>query len=224
MNFYKNTLIVSLATSAFFLSCQRYLVVPPPEEPVDSVTVECLFQGLVDTTNYTFQEGMNSYECNMLNSKNIQNSPLPSNAIYSDSLGSSSANIKSGIRLNMGQFVWIDDGSSNPTISEFKNFFSGANLDLQFGDSVNIPYSDLATNGVQIIWYTDNGTPYYSSDTSTYPGTFFMLNNVVYEADNSNEYVKWSALFTCQLWNAAGNDSLVIQNGNFKGAFQRRTQ
>jgi hypothetical protein len=224
MNIYRNTLVAILATTAFFMSCQRHVIVPPPEPPVETVDVDCMFQGLVDTTQYTIQEGTNDYTCNMLVTKNIQPSPFMSSAIYADSLGSTSTAINHGIRLDLGKFNWVDDGSNNPTIAEYQTFFSGANLMSQFGDSVNIPYSDAAQNGVQLTWVDENGIAYYSKDTSTYVGTFFMLTGVTYEADNDNEYVKWSALFTCRLWDDTGVNYVVIENGLFNGAFKRRTQ
>ncbi|MCB0477363.1 MAG: hypothetical protein R2799_16010 [Crocinitomicaceae bacterium] len=224
MTITKNTLFAVLGLTFFGISCQRHQIVPPPEPPVDQVEVDCMFQGQVDTSNYTLQEGTNSYACNMLVTKNIQPSPLTSSAIYTDSLGSTSSSINHGIRLDLGSFTWIDDGSNNPSISEFQTFFSGANLMAQFGDSVNLPYSNAGASGVQLTWVDQNGIPYFSRDTSTYAGSFFMLNNVMYEADNDNEYVKWSALFTCELWDAAGVNSVVISNGIFNGAFRRRTQ
>lgn len=224
MTITKNTLLAVLGLAIFGFSCQRHQIVPKPEPPTTEVEVDCMFQGLVDTTDYTLQEGTNDYSCQMLVTKNIQPSPLTSSAVYSDSLGSTSASLNHGIRLDLGSFTWIDDGSNNPSISEFQTFFSGVNLISQFGDSVNLPYSNNGVSGVQITWVDENGIPYYSRDTSTHPGTYFMLNNVTYEADNNNEYVKWSALFTCALWNVAGTDSVVIQNGIFNGAFRRRTQ
>lgn len=223
MNIYKNALIAIAATAGVFVSCTRHVIVPAPEPPVSNVDVECKFDGIVDTLLYSLKDGTNSYGCHMLVTKNIQPSPFSSNAIYSDSLGSSSPAFKSGIRLDMGRFSWVDDGTNNPAISEFKTFFTGTNLMLQYGDSVQIPYSNGALNGVQITWYNSNGIAYYSSDTSTFNGRYFLFNNVNYEADNTNEYVKWSASFTCQLWNVAG-DSVVINNGTFQGAFKRRTQ
>lgn len=223
MKLHKNTLFAFLAATLVVVSCQRHLVVPPPEPPIDQVEVDCMFQGLVDTSSVTIQDGVNDYMCQMLVTKNIQPSPFSSSAIYADSLGSANAAFLSGIRLDLGSFNWVDDGSNNPTISEFQYFFSGTNLQNQFGDSVNIPFSDGAVSGVQITWYDNNGTPYYSRDTSTYQGTYFFFQNVLYEADNDNEYVKWSAQFTARLW-SAGGASIVIENGLFNGAFRRRTQ
>ncbi len=220
----KNTLFAVLGLTLIGFACQRHQVVPPPEPPIDQVEVDCMFDGLVNSIQYSLQEGTNDYECNMLVTKNIQPSPLTSTAIYTDSLGSTSPSVIPGIRLDLGSFSWIDDGSNNPTISEFQTFFSGANLMSQFGDSVNLPYSDFGASGVQITWVDSAGVAYYSRDTSTYLGTIFLLNNVTYEADNDNEYVKWSALFTCQLWDASGTASVVISNGVFNGAFRRRTQ
>ncbi|MEZ4936192.1 MAG: hypothetical protein R2799_01215 [Crocinitomicaceae bacterium] len=224
MTITKSTLFAVLGLTYIGISCQRHQIVPAPEPPVDQVEVDCMFQGHVDTTDYTLQEGTNSFACNLLVTKNIQPSPLISSAIYTDSLGSTSASIDHGIRLDLGSFDWVDDGSNNPSMSEFQTFFSGANLMAQFGDSVNLPFSNGGANGVQITWVDENGIAFYSRDTSTYPGTFFVLNNVTYEADNDNEYVKWSALFTAELWNYNGTDSIVVQNGIFNGAFRRRTQ
>ena len=219
----KNTLFAVLGFTLIGFSCQRHQIVPPPEPPVSQVQVDCMFQGLVGQWDYTLQEGVNDYACNMLVTKNIQPSPLTSTAIYTDSLGSISQTIYHGIRLDLGSFNWIDNGSNNPTISEFQTFFTGANLMSQFGDSVNLPYSDFGLNGVQLTWVDSAGVAYYSRDTSSYVGTIFLLNNVSYEADNDNEYVKWSALFTCELWDITGTSSVVIQNGVFNGAFRRRT-
>lgn len=224
MTFYKKSLGILGIALIGFMSCQRHVVVPPPQPPVNIVDVDCMFQGLVNDSSYVFQEGTNGFFCKMFVTKVIQNSPLPSNAIYSDSMASTSPTVLNGIRLDLGSFVWIDQqGNNNPTTTEFESFFSSSNLITMYGDSTSIPYDQNALNGVRLVWYDDYGNAYYSRDTSTYPGTSFELTNIMYESDQNNEYVKWSALFTARLWRAPG-DSVVITNGNFNGAFARRTQ
>lgn len=223
MTISKNTLFAIVGLCLIGFSCQRHKIVPKPEVPVEEVEVDCSFSGLADLILNEFSEGVNGYGCLLLSRKEIEPAPILSEVVYSDSLGSQDA--IPGIRLDLGSFEWINDPSmDNPSISEFQAFFEGNNLQTKFGDSVSIPYSNDAANGVQITFVDSNGTVYYSRDTSTYSGRYFELNGITYEADNSNEYVKWTANFTCEMFTANGLDSMVLSGASFVGAFSRRNQ
>jgi hypothetical protein len=207
---YKNYFLAFFALCFLIISCNKAEIIPPPD---DKVELTCNFKGFIGNREINFVQNVNGYTC------------IPDIG-YNDQPGKPgerkyTASIKSGllphsIVVSVGNLKFQKQ-ENEPNISDFSSYML---------DNINFSYSKDASNGFEIR-YTDELNQQWVSDPSSKNTKSILFTATSVESDPSNDYCKFSALFSCWVYRdvtingAIIKDSLEIKDGQFKGWFSR---
>ncbi|MBD3636213.1 MAG: hypothetical protein HUJ25_02635 [Crocinitomicaceae bacterium] len=204
----KKTLTIGvIAGLVFLVSCTDHEVIPPPVPLVD---LDCLCEGTVTTQN---GDSTISYSdtCTYSSTKTINTGSL-SNAEYNTQVWNSGMNQK--VELEMRSLYWSDDGSNNPTSTDWQAYFNG---------NMNPNYAPTAGDDGVVVRWTDPNGRVWTSDTGQVCLSSFTYNLFTYDSDTTGEYMEFDAVFHARLLNSdiTPDSSICIKNFHMKSAFRR---
>ena len=166
-------------------SCTDHEVIPPPLPLVD---LNCDCEATINDSVVKYQDS-----CYYESVKNIVTGGV-STARYRTRL--EEIDIPGGLELEARTLSWTDDGTNNPTLEEWRSFFTD-NTSPNFSDNVG-------HSGVVVRWTDPNGN-IWESDTSVVGAICiqsFTYNILVNEKDVTGDYMQFDATFDCMLKNS----------------------
>jgi hypothetical protein len=186
-------------------SCNnQHEVVPPPLKQAD---LECSCNATIDGAVYEYSD-----TCTYDNEKTI-NTSSASKGIYTAKV--LDAQLSQGVEVSLRTLEWLDDGSNNPTIEEWKSFFeTNTNPNYYVDDA-------LSPNGVVVKWTDPNGVVWHSDTTLVCGGIDFIFTEFTHDSDQTGNYMKFKAIFNCPLLKADLSDTICLENGVIKTSFKR---
>lgn len=201
-------LFILVFTLLSFNSCIEHEVIPAPKPMVE---LECSFSATIDGASYNLIEDVGGMYCVSTKAKEINPSPQPSTATYN-------ATMKSDVQLDfiqvsLGKLNFNADVDADPTLEQFTTFFNAnANPDFSIG----------ASTGVEVVFRDAAGNVWFSNPASVDPQSF-SFTSLVQESDESGDYMKFEATFSCTMVDdlVAPTASLSLQNALFKAHFKR---
>lgn len=205
----KTILSGSLVALVAMFSCTDHEIIPPPVPLVD---IDCLCEGTIETmtgdSTFTYDD-----TCTYSSTKTISSTSLSDAQYQTQILG---PGMSLGYEIEMRNLYWSDDGSNNPTSTDWQAFFNNA--------VTNPPaYStDPVDDGVVIRWTDPNGIV-WESDTTLGCVSNFTYNLFQYDSDTTGEYMEFDAVFNCRMHNETyfGFDSArCLTNAHIKSAFR----
>ena len=187
-----------------FMSCNnQHEIVPAPFPIAD---LECSCKAIIDGIEYEYVD-----TCSYDNEKTI-NTTGNSRAIYTTVVQNASLN--QGFEVEMRTLEWSDDGSSSPTIEEWKAYFQG-NLNPSYYID-----DDYSPNGVTVKWTDPSGVVWVSDTISGCNAIDYTFTSMEHDSDQAGNYMKFKAIFNCPVMNPSG-DTMCIENGIIKSSFKR---
>lgn len=200
--------LILAAIMTIFSSCIEHEVIPPPKVTVE---LSCSFRALINGENYSIAGGTGTHTCLSTKAKELFPLPQPSTATYIATINS--PEVFDYIQIMIGKVLFNADLNTDPTIDQFRDFFT---LNQSPAFKTN------GDGGVQIVHRDDLGRIWYSRENDINFKSF-IFTDLRYEDDDEAEYMKFTANFTCYLFNdiAVPTDSILVENGEYKGYFQR---
>ena len=208
----KKNVFFYLLPILFLISCIKHEVIPPPSKTVDLTSS---FSGTINGTDIKWNQNVNDYFCTPSQGKYLTStSGQQSYASFISKISSTS--MKGQVSIALGRVYWSQFDS--PTYALFTNFFDGFK-------TKNPSYSLGARNGFEVTYIDNIGNQWVSDSSSVNPQNV-TITNISYDSDLNTDYCKFTATFNCYLYhtNTTTNkqDSLVVENGVFKGWFTRQ--
>lgn len=203
----KTILAGAVVGLALITACTEHEVIPPPVPLVD---LDCLCEGTI--TNQTGDSSVTYNDtCTFSSTKTINTGSL-SEAQYKTQQWNASMN--GGFDVEMRSLYWNDDGSNNPTSSDWQAFFNG-NLNPAYAES---PIED----GILLRWTDPNGRV-WTSDTGSVCLSNFTFNLFTYDSDTTGEYMEFDAVAHGHLMNSdiTVDSAICFSNLHIKSAFRR---
>lgn len=198
------TLLGSVALLSFFSCNNKHEVVPAP---LKTAELECSCKATIGGSVYEYTD-----TCTYDNEKVINTSGL-SKGIYSAIV--QNAQMSEGVVVSLRTLEWLDDGSSNPTVEEWKDFFDANTAPNYYvNDNYNI-------NGVKVEWTDANGVVWHSDTTQFCSGIDFVFTEFTHDSDQTGNYMKFRGIFNCPLIKADDSDTICLENGVIKSSFKR---
>jgi hypothetical protein len=188
-------------------SCTDHEVIPPPVPLVD---LDCLCEGTIETMNGDSAFSYND-TCTFSSTKTI-NTIAQSEAQYQTQIMNASMN--QGWELDMRSLYWNDDGTNNPTSTEWQAYFNG-NMNPVWADNPN-------SDGIVAKWTDPNGFTWVS-DTATACFSNFTFNLFTYDKDTTGEYMEFDAVFSGRMLNSdygVVDSARCVSNVHIKSAFR----
>ena len=190
--------------------CIKHEIIPPP---LPEVELNSIFTATINGEEVMLRDGVDGMEGNATQIKEIFPSPQPSTVVYYAEMRSDLVN--NFIQLAMGKLAFQPEESLEPSKTAFESYFV-SNIEPNFSQEANsgvmITYVD--TQG--IIWRSDSGSEGPKS---------FIFSSLEYDEDDRGEYMKFTANFTCNLYNNLTNptesDTLVVENAVYTNYFKR---
>lgn len=182
-------------------SCTEHEVIPPPVPLVD---LNCECDMMMDDTNYVYDD-----TCKYFSSKNIVTGGV-SSAQYTTSLDD---DIEPGTFLvEIRSINWTDDGSNNPSLSEWKAFLE---------DNPTPGYSDnIDHNGIELRWLDQYGEMWVS-DTAQGPCIEnFVFNTLIQESDTLGDWMQFDATMSCRMLRVSDGTEACLTEGHVRSAFK----
>ena len=201
----KGTLIIG--AFAFLLSsCIDHEVIPAP---VPTVDLNSHFSATVDGASVEFTENVLGYVNTSEKAKIILPPPNFSSAVYYSQM--SSAEVATSIKVGLGSMVWDAALAPDPGLTTFNNFFTDNDLPQ---------YSQFGSAGFEVTYRDGFGSEWKSLDTSPNAQDVEFVN-IKQESDSSGDYSLFTCNFNCYAYNFDFSDSILIQNGIYRGWFRR---
>ena len=198
------TLLGSVALLSFFSCNNKHEIVPAP---LKTAELECSCKATIGGSVYEYTD-----TCTYDNEKVINTSGL-SKGIYSAIV--QNAQMSEGVVVSLRTLEWLDDGSSNPTVEEWKDFFDANTAPNYYvNDNYNI-------NGVKVEWTDANGVVWHSDTTQFCSGIDFVFTEFTHDSDQTGNYMKFRGIFNCPLIKADDSDTICLENGVIKSSFKR---
>jgi hypothetical protein len=200
----KLLLLGGFAGFAFLNSCVDHEVIPPPVPLVD---LNCECEALINDSLVVYND-----ICTYSSTKEIV-AGGPSTAQYKTQI--KSEDFPGGLEIEIRNMNWIDDGSNNPNIEEWKTFFI---------DNPTPGYSDnIDHNGIVVRWTDPNGNIWVSDTNETVCVKEFIFNSLIQESDTTGKYMQFDATLDCKLLNSdyGTTDSVkCLVNGQVRSSFK----
>lgn len=200
----KKTLISgALVTGLFMISCTDHEVIPPP---VPMVELDCLCEGLVNDSAVTYNDTCKYSSTKTISTTNLSNAEYQTQVLRAD--------MTQGFELEMRSLYWNDDGSNNPSSTEWQAYFN-SNMSPNYAPTTS-------EDGVVVRWTDPNGREWVS-DTGSVCVSNFTYNVFTYDSDTTGEYMKFDAVFNARLLcsDFMPDSSICITNMHMKSAFRR---
>jgi hypothetical protein len=197
-----------IAGLAMLTSCTDHEVIPPPVPLVD---LGCLCEGTITTQNgdssVTYSD-----TCTFASTKTISTVSL-SNAEYKTQIWNAAMN--QGFEVEMRSLYWNDDGSNNPTSTDWQAYFNG---------NLNPSYAPTAVEDGVIVRWTDPNGRIWTSDTGQVCLSNFSYNLFTYDSDTTGEYMEFVAVLNGRMLNSdmTIDSSICFSNIQVKSAFRRQ--
>lgn len=204
----KKTLITgAIAGMAILTACTDHEVIPPPVPIVD---LDCMCEGTITNqfgdTSFTYND-----TCTFSSTKTINTGSF-SHAEYNTQMWNAAMN--GGFELEMRSLYWNDDGSNNPTSTDWQAYFNG---------NLSPVYAPAATaDGIILRWTDPNGLV-WTSDTGSVCLSNFTYNLFTYDSDTTGEYMQFDAVAHGHLVNddITMDSTICFSNLHMKSAFRR---
>lgn len=204
----KKTFITGfLGGLTLMVSCTDHVVIPPPVPLVD---LDCLCEGTISSQNGDSSVTYND-TCFFSSTKTINTGAL-SNAQYATQI--SDASMVKGFELQMRSIYWNDDGSNNPTSTDWQAYFNG---------NMNPAYAPTTLqDGIVLTWTDPNGR-IWVSDTGQVCLSSVTYNLFKYDSDTTGEYMEFDAILNGRFLNSdmTPDSSRCFSNIHIKSAFRR---
>jgi hypothetical protein len=182
-------------------SCTDHVVIPPPVPLVD---LNCKCDMMMDDTNYVYDD-----TCQYYSNKNIVTEGV-STARYTTTLEDDI--LPGTIWVEVRSISWSDDGSNNPTLSEWKAFLED-NPTPGFSDNVD-------HNGIEVRWLDEYGE-LWVSDTAQGPCIeSFVFNTLIQESDTLGDWMQFDATLDCRMVRESDGTEACLTNGHIRSAFK----
>lgn len=195
-------ILCGFAGLAALNSCTDHEVIPPPVPLVD---LNCECDIMVGDTNYVYDD-----LCDYWSTKNIVSDGGVSSAQYIVDL--SEETVPGNLEVEIRSINWIDGGTNNPTLEEWKTFFM---------DNPTPGYSDnLGHNGIEIRW-TDPYGELWVSDTAAAPCfRNFVFNTLIQESDTLGDWMQFDASLDCRMIRASDATEACLTAGHIRSSFR----
>jgi hypothetical protein len=205
----KTLLSGSLVAILGITACTDHEIIPPPVPLVD---IECLCEGSIETltgdSTFTYDD-----TCTYSSTKTISTTTL-SDAQYQTQMLNSGMN--QGFEIEMRNLYWTDEGSNQPTSTDWQAFFNNA--------VTNSPnYSTNPVDDGVVIRWTDQNNKVWVSDTTIDCISNFTYNLFTYDSDTTGEYMEFDAVFNCRMINSdygVIDSARCLTNAHMKSAFR----
>jgi len=200
-------LLFVLFGGIFLASCIEHEVIPPPRVTVD---LDCSFTATLEGADYNLVAGVGGFYCDATRAKEILPNPQPSTAKYYAAIRSDEQ--FDFIQVKMGSVLFDAEVGSDPTLEEFTQFFE---------QTTNPEFKTDANEGVEIVFRNGDGGVFFSKEADPTP-QMFSITSVSQESDEEGDYLKFTANFSCNLYDDPANpgDTVTIENGVYIGYFQ----
>ncbi len=187
-----------------FNACRDHVVVPPP---LPIVELNCDCSAKINDSLVTYTDSC-KYD-----SEKIVVSGGVSEAQYKTRIEDD--DIEGGLELEIRSLNWLDNGSNNPTLNEFKNFFID-NPTPGFSGGIN-------HDGVVVRWTDPNGNVWVSDTAESVCMENFVFNTLIQESDVIGDWMQFDADVSCKLINSDYGvvDSIkCLEDGKIRSAFK----
>ena len=205
----KKTLITGAIAGVVLMitSCTDHQVIPPPVPLVD---LACLCEGTITTQNGDSSITYND-TCTFSSTKTINTGSL-SNAEYQTQI--QGAGMTSGFEVEMRSLYWNDDGSNNPSSTDWQAYFNG---------NMNPGYSPTQAEDGLVVRWTDPNGKIWVSDTGQVCLSNFTYNLFTYDSDTTGEYMEFDAVLHGRMLNSdyTADSSICFSNIHIKSAYRR---
>jgi hypothetical protein len=201
--------VFAILAAVVMSSCEpRHEIIPPP---VPMVELEASFQATIDGANYTLLENVNGTYTESTKALELNPSPQPSTATYIATMRSDTQFDQ--VQLRMGKLTFNADIEANPSEEQFQNYFNA---------NTTPNYSTGPENGVMFIFRDSGGNVWYTDPASPDPQNF-TFSSLVYEFDEFGQYMKFTANFSCTMYDdlADPTASITVSNAIYKAYFKR---
>ncbi len=201
-------LLITIIIGFSITSCIEHEVIPPPKVKVD---LDCSFVGTLQGSNYTLVAGVGGFFCDATRAKEILPNPQPSNARYYAAIRSNEQ--MDFFQVKMGSVLFNAEAGPDPSVEQFGEFFA---------ENPTPEFKKEAHNGVEIVYRDSQGNVFFSKeDDNTFQS--FFLTSVSQESDEEGDYLKFTANFTCNLYDDPDNpsDTVKVEDGIYIGYFER---
>ncbi|MBP6301763.1 MAG: hypothetical protein KBB37_01145 [Bacteroidia bacterium] len=189
-----------------FASCKKYPVDEEPPvvivTPVDSTTL-VQFTGLIGVDSIKLYENVNNYFNTQINQRFTATPPDSSSITFNSTLKQTNSN--TGI-FSVNKSTLLFTGS-NPSESDFENFFQPSSLPLA---------TLLSPNGITIEWVDKTGTVWTSNGDQT--GSNFNIITSEKRLVSGTALMDVKCLFNCKLYHTSG--PMLNISGRFNGSFK----
>lgn len=210
MKNYKFGILAILSTLLVFQSCIEHEVIPAPVPMVD---LSCHFIGTINGTQLELTENVNNYTGKATKNLNILPAPSVSSAAYNFEMLSTTQ--MSSIKIVLGSVLWDASVSAAPDLSAFNTFHS---------TNTSPSYSTAGNSGFEVSFKDASGLVWTSKQNSVNPQNV-TFTGIIQESDTLGDYSKFTCNFNCYVYRQDAVtllwDSVYIENGIFKGWFQR---
>lgn len=211
--------ILFMGLSIFLGSCIKHEVIPPP---VPKVELDGSFEGTIGGAFIEYTKNVDGYYCYPSLAKQTQSGMT--SAQYSFAMKSDQSS--SSAQISLGSLQWSDPtGTQKPAVTSFNSFFN---------TNLTPDYSDLALAGFEFAYVDASGKVWRSDETETGQNITFIENSVQQESDESGDYSKFIAQFTCIIkhtyqipdpanppYTMDSTASMLVENARMEGYFKR---
>jgi hypothetical protein len=194
-----------LTLTGVLSSCVEHEVIPPPKPVVD---LSSSFRADTGEVTIVYTKDVDGFFIDATNFRELQTSPQLSSIKYINTI-SSTSNVQY-VRFRIGKAFWDDASGNFPSLSQFQLFFD---------NSTNPLFSVGGEQGVEIEWRDANNKIWKTTPDTEEPQAF-QFTSLVQESDESGDYMKFNAVFSCTLYSADGQDSVRFDNGSYSSYFR----
>lgn len=190
-------------------ACTDHEVIPPPVPLVD---LNCECEMMVGDTSYSYTD-----TCKYRSTKNIVSGGT-STAQYITSIEGdegSAGTVETGpgsVEVEIRSINWIDDGSNNPTIDQWKTFFDG-NIDPGYSDNLGHP-------GIEVRWIDKWGQLWISDTMADVCVENFVFNTLIQETDITGDYMQFDATLNCRMIRVSDGFASCLTGGHIRSSFR----
>lgn len=185
-------------------ACTDHEVIPPPLPLVD---LNCDCEATINDSSVTYTDSCYYSSEKVIVTGGVSKAQYKTRIEDEDTPG--------GLELEVRSINWVDDGTNNPSLSEFKSFFVD-NPTPVFSGGIN-------HNGVVIRWTDPNGKVWISDTTTSVCIENFVFNTLIQESDTLADWMQFDANVSCKLINSDYGvvDSIkCLTGGKIRSAFK----
>ncbi len=210
MKNYKIGIFALLTLVLTLESCIEHEIIPAPVPMVD---LSCNFIGTVNGSVLELTENVSGYSGSATKNLNILPAPAISSAAYNFQMTSTS--VQTSVKVVLGSVLWDASTSNSPDLASFNEFHT---------INTSPSYSTSGISGFEVTYKDASGINWTTKQNSVNPQSV-TFTGILQESDTLGDYSKFTCNFNCYVYHQdVGTldwDSLLIQDGVFKGWFVR---